>query len=142
MGKTTIQPYLFFGGRCEEAINFYSKTLGARVEMIMRYKESPEPPPPGMLQAGFEDKIMHATIQIGETVVMVSDGCDDKSGFEGFRLSLALPTEADARRAFNGLSDGGEIQMPLAKTFWSECFGMVIDRFGLGWMITVIAEES
>ena len=140
MGKTTIQPYLFFGGRCQEAINFYSKTLGARVEMIMRYKESPEPPPPGMLQAGFEDKIMHATIQIGETVVMVSDGCDDKSGFEGFRLSLALPTEADARRVFDGLTDGGEVQMPLTKTFWSECFGMVTDRFGLGWMITVIAE--
>ena len=140
MGKTTIQPYLFFGGRCQEAINFYSKTLGARVEMIMRYKESPEPPPPGMLQAGFEDKIMHATIPIGETVVMVSDGCDDKSGFEGFRLSLALPTEADARRVFDGLTDGGEVQMPLTKTFWSECFGMVTDCFGLGWMITVIAE--
>jgi PhnB protein len=142
MRKTTIQPYLFFGGRCEEAINFYGKALGARVEMIMRYKESPEPPPPGMLQAGFEDKVMHATIQIGEAIVMVSDGCDDKSSFDGFRLSLALPTEADAKRAFEALSDGGEIQMPLTKTFWSECFGMVTDRFGVGWMITVTAEES
>jgi len=141
MTNTTIQPYLFFGGRCDEAINFYRKTLGAEVEMLMRHRDSPEPPPPGMLQAGFEDKVMHATIRIGGAVIMASDGCDDKSRFDGFRLSLALPTEADANCAFTGLSDGGEVQMPLTKTFWSPCFGMVTDRFGVGWMVTVAAEQ-
>ena len=142
MTNTTIQPYLFFGGRCEEAINFYKKVLGADVEMLMRHRDSPEPPPPGMLQAGFEDKVMHATIRIGTAVIMASDGCDDISRFDGFRLSLALPTEADANRAFAGLSDGGDVQMPLSKTFWSACFGMVTDRFGLGWMVTVSEEQS
>ena len=142
MTNTTIQPYLFFGGRCEEAINFYGKTLGAEVEMLMRHRDSPEPPPPGMLQAGFEDKVMHATIRIGGAVLMASDGCNDKSRFDGFRLSLALPTEADANRAFAGLSDEGVVEMPLSKTFWSPCFGMVTDRFGVGWMVTVTAEQS
>lgn len=142
MPNTTIQPYLFFGGRCEEAINFYGKVLGAEMEMLMRYRDSPEPPPPGMLQAGFEEKVMHAELRIGGAVLMASDGCDDKSRFDGFRLSLALPTETDAQRAFTGLADGGEVQMPLTKTFWSPCFGMVTDRFGVGWMVTVAAEPA
>ena len=142
MMNATIQPYLFFGGRCEEAISFYQKVLGAELEMLMRHRDSPEPPPPGMLQAGFEDKVMHAELRIGGAVLMASDGCDDKSRFDGFRLSLALPTEADAQRAFAGLADGGEVQMPLTKTFWSPCFGMVTDRFGVGWMVTVAAEPS
>ena len=97
--KQIIQPYLFFGGRCEEAINFYKKALSAEVGMLMRYRESPEPIPPGMLQAGFEEKVMHAELRIGGAVIMASDGCDDKSRFDGFRLSLSLPTEADAQRA-------------------------------------------
>lgn len=142
MTNTTIQPYLFFGGRCEEAINFYKKALGAELEMLMRHRDSPEPPPPGMLQAGFEDKVMHAELRIGGAVLMASDGCDDKSRFDGFRLSLALPTEADAQRAFVGLAEGGEVQMPLTKTFWSPCFGMVTDGFGVGWMVTVAAEAA
>ena len=142
MMNTTIQPYLFFSGRCEEAINFYKKVLGAEVAMLMRHKESPEPPPPGMLQAGFEDKVMHAELRIGGAVLMASDGCDDKSRFDGFRLSIVLPTAADAQRAFAGLADGGEVQMALTKTFWSPCFGMVTDRFGVGWMVTVAAELS
>jgi PhnB protein len=141
MTNATIQPYLFFGGRCEEAIDFYKTTLGAEVEMLLRYEDSPEPPPPGMLQPGFEDKVMHATIRIGGAVLMASDGCDDKSRFDGFRLSLALPTDADAHRAFAGLSDGGDVHMPLSKTFWSPCFGMVTDRFGVGWMVTVAAGQ-
>ena len=140
MPATHIQPYLFFGGRCEEAIEFYAQALGAQVEMLMHHRDSPDPHPPGLLQPGFEDKVMHATIRIGEAIIMASDGCDDKSRFDGFRLSLAVPTEADARRAFAGLSDGGEVQMPLTKTFWSPCFGMVTDRFGVGWMVTVDAE--
>lgn len=140
MSDTTIQPYLFFGGRCEAAIDFYRRTLGAEVDMLMRHKESPDPHPPGMLAPGFEDKVMHATVRIGGAVVMMSDGCDDKSKFDGFRLSLALPDEATATRAFDGLSDGGQVEMPLTRTFWSPCFGMVTDRFGLGWMVTAAAE--
>jgi len=142
MSETQIQPYLFFGGRCEEAIEFYRQAIGATVEMLMRHRESPDPHPPGMLQPGFEDKIMHATLRIGDAVLMASDGCDDKSRFDGFRLSLALATEADAKRAFAGLSDGGQVQMPLTKTFFSSCFGMVTDRFGVGWMVTVVADQG
>ena len=140
MAKTMIQPYLFFGGRCEEALEFYGRALGAHVEVLVHYKDSPEPPPPGMLTPGFENKVMHATVRIGEAIFMASDGCDDKSRFDGFRLSLALPSEAEASRAFAGLSDGGQAQMPLTRTFWSPCFGMVTDRFGVGWMVTVVAE--
>jgi PhnB protein len=142
MNNTWIQPYLFFGGRCEEAIEFYRKGLGAEVQMLMYHKDSPDAHPPGMLQPGFEDKVMHATLSIGGAIVMASDGCDDKSRFDGFRLSLALPTEADAQRAFAALSDGGQVQMPLTATFWSPCFGMVTDRFGVGWMVTVSAVQE
>jgi PhnB protein len=137
MTSTCIQPYLFFGGRCEEAVEFYRQGLGAEVLMLMRHRESPDAHPPGLLQPGFEDKVMHATISIRGAIVMLSDGCDDKSRFDGFRLSLAVPTEADAHQAFAALSDGGEVQMPLCQTFWSPCFGMVTDRFGVGWMVSV-----
>ena len=137
MTGTTITPYLFFGGRCEEALEFYRKALGAEVDMVMRYNESPEPTPPGMLQEGFEKKIMHASFRIRGVPLMASDGCDDKSKFDGVRLALAVPAEVDARRAFDALADGGSVQMPLTRTFWSPCFGMVTDRFGLGWMVTV-----
>jgi PhnB protein len=139
MPDTTIQPYLFFGGRCEEALEFYRTTLGAQVEMLMRHGESPEPPPPGMLPAGFENKVMHATFRIGASTLMASDGCGEASKFEGFSLALAAPTEAEAQRAFAALADGGEVTMPLAKTFWSPLFGMLTDRFGVGWMVNVVA---
>lgn len=138
MPETLIQPYLFFGGRCEEAIHFYGDALGTKVAMLMHHRDNPQPPPPGVLQAGFEDKVMHATLIIGDATLMASDGCNDQSHFEGFRLSLSCPTEDAARTAFEKLSAGGEIQMPLTKTFWSECFGMVTDQFGVGWMITVV----
>jgi len=137
--KRVIQPYLFFNGRCDEAVEFYCKALGAEVQMLMRYKESPEPPRPGMLPPGWENKVMHASFRIGETIVMASDGCGEKANFEGFSLSLSAPTEADADRAFAALSDGGQVRMPLAKTFWSSRFGMLTDRFGIGWMISVMA---
>ena len=101
------QLFLFFGGRCEEALEFYRKVLGARVEMFMHHRDSPDPHPPGMLQPGFENKVMHATIRIGTATLMASDGCDDQSRFAGFRLSLALATEDEAKRDFAGLSDGG-----------------------------------
>ena len=134
-----VTPYLFLDGRCEEAIEFYKKALGAKVEMLMRFKESPDPPPPGMVPPNFDDKIMHTSFRIGDTVVMASDGCTDgKTNFKGFSLSLAVAKEADADRYFNALADGGEVQMPLGKTFWSPRFGMLTDRFGVGWMINVV----
>jgi len=139
MKNTLIQPYLFFNGRCEEALAFYGTALGAKVDFLMRYKESPEPMPPGRLPAGFENKVMHATFHIGGTTLMASDGCEENAHFEGFSLSLALPTEAEVNRAFAALADGGKVGMPLTKTFWSPRFGMVTDRFGVGWMVTVAA---
>jgi len=142
MTGTTITPYLFFAGRCEEALEFYRKALGAEVEMLMRYEDSPEPPPPGMLAPGYEKKIMHASFRVRGVPLMASDGCGEKSKFDGLRLSLAVPKEADARRAFDALADGGSVQLPLTKTFWSQCFGMVTDRFGLGWMVTVQAPAN
>jgi PhnB protein len=134
-----IQSYLFFDGRCEEAVEFYKKALGAKVEMLMRFRESPDPPPPGMVPPGFENKVMHTSFRIGDTVVMASDGCTEgETNFKGFSLSLALDKAADADRYFNALADGGQVQMPLGKTFWSPRFGMVTDRFGVGWMINVV----
>ena len=136
----TIQAYLHFDGRCEEAIRFYESAVGAEVQMLMRHRESPVPAPPGVIPAGAEDKIMHACVRIGDTLVMASDGyCRGAPNFEGFSLSLSLPTEADADRAFERLADGGQVRMPLSKTFWSPRFGMVADRFGVPWMVTVAA---
>lgn len=134
---STVSTYLFFSGRCEEALDFYAKALSAKVEMVMRFNESPEPVPDGMLQAGFESKIMHASFFIGETRVLASDGCDEKSKFDGFRLVLNVDTEAEAHQAFNALAQGGSVQMPLCKTFWSPCYGMVTDKFNVGWMVMV-----
>jgi PhnB protein len=138
-----IQPYLFFNGSCEEAIEFYCKALGAEVEMMMRFKESPEPPPPGAVPPGVENKIMHSCFRIGQTTVMASDGdSTDKPSFQGFSLSLSVPNQAEADRAFNALADGGQVKMPLAKTFFSPRFGMVADRFGIGWMISVAPSQQ
>jgi len=134
-----IEPYLFFNGRCEEAIKFYCSALGAEVTVLMRYKESPDPIEPGMIPPGSDDKVMHATLRIGETQIMVSDGdCSGQPGFQGFSLSIAVANEAEADRAFAALADGGQVQMPLGKTFWSPRFGMLTDRFGMGWMVSVI----
>ncbi|HPH14972.1 MAG TPA: VOC family protein [Burkholderiaceae bacterium] len=135
-----IEPYLFFNGHCEEAIAFYKEALGAEVLMQMRMNESPEPPQPGMLPPGFEQKIMHATLRIGETSVMMSDGNSNmQPSFQGFSLSISAADSVQAERLYNALCKGGKVQMPLGKTFWSPCFGMVADRFGVGWMITVAA---
>jgi len=138
MNNTLVQPYLFFGGRCEEALEFYRTALGAHVDFLMHYKDSPEPIPPGRLPAGFENKVMHATFRIGGTTLMASDGCEEGARFAGFSLSLAVPTEAEANRAFAALAAGGQVKMPLTKTFWSPCFGMLADRFGIGWMVSVV----
>jgi len=138
MSTAKVESYLFFEGYCEEAIEFYRRAVGAEVEMMMRYKESPEPQPPGMLPPGFENKVMHATFRIGGTTLMASDGCEEGARFAGFSLSLAVPTEAEANRAFAALAAGGQVKMPLTKTFWSPCFGMLADRFGIGWMVSVV----
>ena len=131
-----IQPYLFFNGRCEEALAFYRTAFDAEVQMLMRYKEAPEPPPPGMLPPGSENKVMHASLRIGDNVIMASDGhCTGEMAFQGFSLAVTVPDEAAADRAFNALAEGGKIGMPLAKTFFSPRFGMVTDRFGVGWMV-------
>jgi PhnB protein len=133
-----IEPYLFFNGRCEEAIEFYKKALGAEVLMMMRFKESPEPPAPGTVPPGSDDKIMHLCMRIGDANIMASDGhCTGQTSFQGFSLSLTARDEADAKRKFTALAEGGQIQMPLGKTFWSPCFGMVADRFGVGWMVSM-----
>ena len=139
MSNTRVQPYLFFGGRCDEALEFYRTALGASVDFLMRYEDSPEPTPAGMLPSGFEHKVMHATFRISGTTLMASDGCGEPPNFAGFSLSLAVPTTTEANHAFTALANGGMVKMPLTKTFWSPCFGMVTDRFGLNWMISVPA---
>ena len=138
-----VQAYLFFEGRCEEAIEFYKGALGAEVQMLMRYKDSPEPSQPGMVPPGSENKVMHASLKIGEAVVMASDGhCSGKPNFQGFSLSIDARDEAEAQRLFKGLAEGGEVRMPLGKTFWSPAFGMLTDRFGVGWMVSVFDPQQ
>jgi PhnB protein len=137
-----VQPYLFYDGRCEEAVEFYRSKLGAKVEMLMRFKESPEPPQPGCMSPGSENKVMHSAFRIGDTTVMASDGrCTGKPVFQGFSLSISAPNEAEADRLFAALADGGQVQMPLAKTFFSPRFGMVADRFGVSWMVIALPAE-
>jgi PhnB protein len=133
-----LEPYLFFNGRCDEAIDFYTKALGAEVEMLMRFSESPCPTPPGMLPAGFEQKVMHSCLKIGGANLMASDGMTtEPPGFTGFSLSLNARDGAEAERWFTALSDGGQVTMPLGKTFFAQHFGMVADRFGVEWMVIV-----
>jgi PhnB protein len=142
MANTRMEPYLFFGGRCEEALAFYGTVLGAEVTYMMRYSDSPEATPPGTLAPGFEHKIMHATFTIAGNTLMASDSFDENTSFSGFKLSLSLPTQAETERAFDLLAEGGSIQMPLAKTFWSPSFGILTDRFGLGWMISIADQQE
>ena len=133
-----VQPYLFFEGRCEEALEFYRQALDAQVDMLMRFRESPEAPPPGAVAPGSEDKVMHASFRVGDTTLMASDGgCSGHSGFQGVTLSLNVGEVAEAERHFAALAAGGEVQMPLGATFWSPAFGMVVDRFGVSWMVNV-----
>lgn len=131
-----IQPYLFFEGRTEEAIEFYRKALGAEVGMLLRYKESPEPAkfPDGSVPPG--DKVMHSEFKVGDSVVMASDGmCSGKPSFIGFSLTYPARDGADARTRFDALSFGGRVHMPLGETFFAESFGMVSDKFGVSWMV-------
>lgn len=131
-----VQIYLHFNGRCEEAIEFYRTAVGAQLEMLMRYRESPEPPPPGVVQPGMEDKVMHSSFRIGDSTVMASDDCTGtQTDFEGFQLSLIVADPAEAQRRFDVLAEGGKVTMPLGRTFFSPSFGMLVDRFGVHWMV-------
>jgi len=133
-----VLAYLNFDGRCEEALEFYRKALGAEVVMLSRFKDSPEPAAPGMVPPDSANKIMHSSFRIGAATVMASDcHCAGKASFQGFSLALTLPNPAAAERAFTALSDGGKVDMPLGKTFFSPSFGVLTDRFGVSWMIYV-----
>ena len=136
-----VEPYLIFEGRCEEAIDFYKKALGAQVEMLMRFKDAPPADKPGEGCAGpmpDGNKIMHASFKVGDTTVMASDGmASGKPDFKGISLALTVKNDAEAQAKFKALSDGGMVRQPLIKTFFSSSFGMVADKFGVGWMITV-----
>jgi PhnB protein len=130
-----IQPYLFFNGRCDEAIDFYRAAVGAEVTMLMRYRDSPDP-----TSHGLGEKVMHGSLRIGDTTVLVSDGrCSGQWSFQGFALSLTVPGDAEAERLFTALGDGGQVQTPLTKTFFSSKFGMMTDRFGVLWIVYVVS---
>lgn len=130
-----VQAYLTFAGRCEEALEFYKKSIGAEVNGLMRWKESPDKEMKG--PPGYEEKIMHAAFKIGETTLMADDGMGalGKAEFKGVTLALSAANDADTKRLFDALGDGGSVQMPLAKTFWTSSFGMLTDKFGVPWMV-------
>jgi PhnB protein len=131
-------PYLFFNGRCDEAIEFYKAALGAKLEMLLRYKDCPEPPTAGPFPPQMLDRVMHAALRIGDSTVNLSDGqCTGDPVFSGFNLSVTVCSDADADRFITSLADGGKISMPPGRTFFSTRFGMVTDRFGMGWIVLV-----
>lgn len=142
MPNTNVTPYLFFGGRCDEALDFYRQSVGATLLMRMRFDESPEPLPPGMIPPGFSSKVMHASMRIGNTTVMASDGCGEGPRPAGFSLAVSVDTAGEATRMFDALADGGTVGMPLERTFWSPLYGTVTDRFGVSWMVMVAASPQ
>ncbi|MGO4702231.1 VOC family protein [Dyella sp. 2RAB6] len=137
-----IQPYLHFEGRCEEAIEFYKQAVGATVEMLMRYRDSPEPPVTGCEPQGdYQEKIIHSSFRIGESVVNATDGFNSgQSSFKGFSLSLTVGSDAEANKRFDALAVGGQVTMPLSKTFFTSSFGMLTDKFGVNWMILTVPQ--
>lgn len=136
-----VEPHLCFEGRCEEALEFYRRALGAEVQIMMRFRDMPGPSSAGGAPPGCENKVMHATIRIGDTKTMASDGnCTGKPDFKGIDLALQVRDLIAAERLFTALAEGGQVRIPLAKTFWSPGFAMVTDRFGVGWMINVESE--
>lgn len=133
-----VTPYLNFDGRCEEALNFYKQAIGAEITALMKFSDSPEPCPEGMLPPGCDNKVMHSSFRIGGAELMASDcNCTGKPGFQGFSLSLPVATEAEVDRLMSNLADGGKVDMPAGKTFFSPRFGTVTDRFGINWMVLV-----
>ncbi len=135
-----VEPYLSFEGRCQEAIDFYKKVLGAKVEMVMHFKDAPEGQPSGTCPPEMANKVMHASMKIGDSVVMATDGhCTGKSNFTGTSLTITASSDAEAEKVFAALGDGGKVSMPMAKTFFASRFGMVSDRFGVPWMVISVA---
>ena len=138
-----IQPYLFFGGRAAEAIDYYQRVLGAVVEMKMRFDENPDAPPPGVLPPDSGDKIMHASLKIGDGTIMISDGMNaGKPNFDGISLTIEVASAAEADRIFSALAQDGKVEMPIGKTFFSPRFGGVADKFGVSWMVIASPEEQ
>lgn len=134
-----VQAYLMFNGRTEEAIDFYKKAVGAEVTAMMRFRDAPEPPPPGMIPDGWGDKVMHSSFKVGDAEIMASDGCQsDGAGFNGISLALSVKSPAEAETRFAALADGGSVTMPLARTFFSPGFGTLTDRFGVSWMVVTV----
>jgi PhnB protein len=138
----TVQPYLIFGGRCDEALAFYQSAIDAKVVTRMLFSQSPEPMPLGSIPPGFANKVMHCAFRVGNTEILASDGAQGGATFSGFSLSITVATADEAEHVFNRLVDGGEVTMPLEPTFWSPCFGMLTDRFGVNWMVGVPGEAS
>jgi PhnB protein len=139
VANIAVTPYLFFNGRCDEALEFYQRALGATVAFVSRFKDSPDP---AHAAPGMEEKVLHATFKVGKTEILASDGrCEGKTNFQGFSLALTVPGVAEAEQFFAALADGGKVNMPLAKTFFSPRFGMLEDRFGVGWMVYVAPES-
>ena len=137
----TITPYIFFGGNCEEAMNAYKTILNAEIGMVMHFNQSPDPVPEGMLAPGFENKVMHASFTIGGTEIFASDGCNPDDAGQGFMLHYPIDSTEEGDKIFSALAEGGEVIMPLEKTFWSPYYGMVKDRFGIGWMVSIVGEQ-
>lgn len=133
-----LQPYIFLEGRCEEALEFYQQAIDAQVTYMLRFNESPDKEQCGDMPG---DKIMHSSVRVGDAEFMATDGmCQSPPSFQGFALALSVEDEAKVERYFNALAEGGEVQMPLGKTFWSPKFGMLKDRFGVSWMINLVTE--
>ncbi len=133
-----IEPFLFFDGQAEEAIGFYQQALGAKLESLMRYAECPDPIPPEYMPAGGPKSVLHSTISIHGARLMLADGVpQDGVGFRGFSLSLQYATEEPAQQAFAALAEAGDVIMPIGKTFFSSCYGIVSDRYGVRWMVMI-----
>ena len=136
-----VQAYITFGGRCEEALEFYKNSIDAEITSLMRWKESPDNDMKG--PSGYEEKIMNASFRIGETELMADDGMGEAPAqFKGMTLAIEVADDAEAKRVFTALGEGGNVKMPLAKTFWTSSFGMLIDKFGVPWMVNVAASKS
>ncbi len=131
-----LEPYLFANGRADDMLAYYKDALAAEVVMRLTYAEGPQSDYP--LPQGWQSKVMHSALKVGGLQLMISDGdSDTPANFDGFRLSLTSDDEAALRRSFDALSAGGSVQMPLAETPWSKLFGMLTDKFGIGWMVSL-----
>ena len=135
-----VQPYLFFDGKCDEALEFYKKAVGANPTMLMRFKDAPDK---SMITPGTENKIMHAAVDIGATKVLMSDGrCQGNTNFQGFGLAISAKNEAEADKMFDALGVGGQVTMPMAKQAWGDEFGMCVDQFGIDWLVNISQPQA